>query len=1071
MKAAATATHTDAPAKNPSHSADAFAHGSLDSPLSPVTFGLLQRTCACGGGCPRCEQESAIHKVQTKLAVSSPGDKFEQEADAVADQVMRMPDPVLPGKHTSDSTNPDATPTEAPHVLRFANSASSGAVASDFTSRLGIGAPLDTTSRNYFESRFGYDFGGVRVHTGAAASDSAHAIQARAYTLGRDVVFGAGQYDPSSSSGKRLLAHELAHVVQQSTHSRAIAQRQSATLSLSALSQPLLQRDTVFTPGVAHNHQPSHQWRRVQEHPNSLWYISWVCLQSTPREVADVAIRFQFGDKPTALRHLRWYLSEGHGRDYNENANLERLLRSSERFRRFFTQFRHGEKRGFMEVDQGFYGPNDQDFRFSFGAIDRLDYEVDDVAGTIHLWFKDRYEYHPYYPFYTRFPDDEPRDTNCVHAAMVELKDHGAADFWMIGEATLPSRMFAFSGSDIMQEERSDSVRGAMDVINDLRQQLQVERLRARAQATTAGGAAEASRRAHAILNQREIRRVLRSASRLYNAQKELAQWGTPLRERFRQVYFDFLGEARGAIDESLALSRNDQAAEREEEAAYGESLLQWMEASPMREAAMSTQASFTAAFQGQSANLTAVLNNLVPSLNFAQPGMADRARNAINMAVGRDPHLTRDPARIWATGPVPGLADAALAQIDQIEQVMRRGPMLLRAAIARLNVWLQAPAQPIDVADRVDELFHTRDAGYGQLLRARLQLMLDNIEGRGQLFAHTLRPGDTSNCTTPTTLGQMPRPYEFIFCRFSSNLDSNASTLLHEVAHAVIPGRGTRSSATSGAPIDRAYAGERLMQRMTTEEALNNAESYAQLITVLAGITPTAIPSDTVTGCADSGPWLDAMALAQSAHRRAWSYLEEARAALDSGAAIEPWLRTLIDAHLGTPSVTDLRGMLTDFGNLQADATVWHMGHTFSCPAARTCPANAVAFDNRRIYRTGGLVVSSPRGGSSAPRICPAFFSLATADDRARMAHVIVSRSFGDSFLIRKERVWGYATLALEIYRRDIGAPPASSLAEHQAADQPPATTPTPTTPATPTAPPTSSPFSGSPRTSPPPP
>jgi hypothetical protein len=1058
MKAAAHATDTSAPTRNPSASATTSAPAIFPGQISSLTDVLLQRsaTCACGGGCPLCE-ESANLKLQTKLAVSSPGDKFEQEADAVADQVMRMTDPV---EHTD---NPGLSPTEEPQILRLAHGASGGEVASDFTSRLGTGTPLDTASRTYFESRFGYDFGGVRLHTDQAATDTARAIQARAYTLGRDIVFGAGEYEPSTFAGKRLLAHELAHVVQQSSHAGPMAQRQASALS--PLSQRMLQRTTQFTPGVAHNHQPSHQWGYVQSHPNSGFLIGWACRLYSPRRVAELAIWRQFGDKPTALRHLLWYLNAGHGRDFSENENFERFVRQSEHFRRNFAVMRRGRNRGFIEVPQAFFGANDQDFRFSFGAIDRLDYEFDDVTGTVHLWFKDRYEYHPVYPIYTRFPDDEVRDTNCVHAAMVELKTQGAADFWMVGDIRVPSRLFAFEGSDIMHEEQSESVRTAMDILNTQREFLRLMRLRARREASAVGGAADGSRRAHAILNQREIRRVLSGGSRLYNAQRQLARWGSPLRERFRQVYFDFLGEIRAAIDESLALSRNDHAAEREEESAYGESLLLWMEASPMQEAAMSTQASFTAAFQGQETNLTAVLTNLVPTLNFALPGTPARARNAIDRVIGHDPSLTNDPARDWRTGPVPGLANAALAQINRVEQIMDRGRLLLRAALARLAVWLQAPAQPIDVADRVDELFHTRDAGYGQLLRERLQLMLDNIEGRGRLFAHVHRTDDTAVCTTATTLGEMPRPYEFVFCSFSANLDSNASTLLHEVAHAVIPGRGSRGSAESGAPIDRAYAGERLMLRMTTEEALNNAESYAQLIAVLAGLTPTTIPTDTVTGCRDSGPWLDAMALAQSAHRRAWSHLEEARDALDRGVAIQPYLRTLIDTHLGTPSDTDLRGMLTDFGNLQREGSVWHSGHTFTCPPARTCPSNALAFDNRRIYRSGS-VVSSSRGGSSNPRICPGFFNLPTADDRARAAHVIVSRSFGDFFLIHKDRVWGYAALALALYRRDIGAAPASSLAEHQAADQPPSTTP-PTAPSTP---PSSSPFSESSRTSPPP-
>ena len=79
----------------------------------------------------------------------------------------------------------------------------------------GTGAPLDQATRGFMESRFGHDFGRVRVHADSGAAASAHAVQARAYTVGQDVVFAAGQYAPTTSAGRRLLAHELAHVMQQ----------------------------------------------------------------------------------------------------------------------------------------------------------------------------------------------------------------------------------------------------------------------------------------------------------------------------------------------------------------------------------------------------------------------------------------------------------------------------------------------------------------------------------------------------------------------------------------------------------------------------------------------------------------------------------------------------------------------------------------------------------------------------------------------------------------------------------------------------------------------------------------
>jgi len=79
----------------------------------------------------------------------------------------------------------------------------------------GGGRPLDGATRAFFEPRFGHDFGAVRVHDDAQADASARAVAARAYTVGAHVVFRAGGYAPSSVSGRQVLAHELAHVVQQ----------------------------------------------------------------------------------------------------------------------------------------------------------------------------------------------------------------------------------------------------------------------------------------------------------------------------------------------------------------------------------------------------------------------------------------------------------------------------------------------------------------------------------------------------------------------------------------------------------------------------------------------------------------------------------------------------------------------------------------------------------------------------------------------------------------------------------------------------------------------------------------
>ena len=203
------------------------------TPVSVLPFPLLQRkaSCACGGDCPRCKETDFNNTIQTKLNISTPGDEHEQEADRVAEAVMRMPEPVLQrqSKNGSDISTPSASDGEQSLIRRQVKSeGSTGEVGTDFTSRLGNGMPLDAASRTFFESRFGQDFANVRIHTDARATESAHALGARAYTIGRDVVFGSREYAPHTHAGRTLLAHELTHVVQQRHGDSPTIQRQSS---------------------------------------------------------------------------------------------------------------------------------------------------------------------------------------------------------------------------------------------------------------------------------------------------------------------------------------------------------------------------------------------------------------------------------------------------------------------------------------------------------------------------------------------------------------------------------------------------------------------------------------------------------------------------------------------------------------------------------------------------------------------------------------------------------------------------------------------------------------------------
>src|SRR5215470_14964726 len=138
------------------------------SSIMPVRARMLQRKCACGGNASSGDQCEECKKKEASIQRSSAG-----------------------------QAGPNAVPPIVHDVLRSPCQ------------------PLDAATRAAMEARFGHDFSRVRVHTDTRAADSARAVNALAYTVGEDVVFGRGQYRPSSADGQRLIAHELTHTIQQ----------------------------------------------------------------------------------------------------------------------------------------------------------------------------------------------------------------------------------------------------------------------------------------------------------------------------------------------------------------------------------------------------------------------------------------------------------------------------------------------------------------------------------------------------------------------------------------------------------------------------------------------------------------------------------------------------------------------------------------------------------------------------------------------------------------------------------------------------------------------------------------
>ncbi|WP_254565429.1 DUF4157 domain-containing protein [Oscillatoria sp. HE19RPO] len=193
--------------------------------LKSTTTSELQTKVELGENSSRLSRMeiSQPSNLQPKLAIGAPDDKYEQEADSIARQVV---------KHISSPTSPDANGADAavqrqlfptPSIMRLTvqrrEATETGEASSDLESSIsqakGSGTPLGEPIRRQMEGAFGADFSGVKVHTDNTADTLNRSLSARAFTTGNNIFFKQGEYNPESSGGQELLAHELTHVVQQ----------------------------------------------------------------------------------------------------------------------------------------------------------------------------------------------------------------------------------------------------------------------------------------------------------------------------------------------------------------------------------------------------------------------------------------------------------------------------------------------------------------------------------------------------------------------------------------------------------------------------------------------------------------------------------------------------------------------------------------------------------------------------------------------------------------------------------------------------------------------------------------
>lgn len=200
----------------------------------------LQRTIG-NQAMRRVLQTHAAKAIQTKLTISEPGDEYEQEAERISTQVMRMPEPQLQracacgGCRDCQSEKSGQQGHVQTKQIQSSNTGHVAAPPNIGELAQSRGEPLDLTTRTFMEPRFGANFGTIRIHTDGHAQRFSADLNADAFTIGNDIFFARNKWNPTAASGRHLLAHELAHTVQQSGDASTIQRFvpcTQATLSL-----------------------------------------------------------------------------------------------------------------------------------------------------------------------------------------------------------------------------------------------------------------------------------------------------------------------------------------------------------------------------------------------------------------------------------------------------------------------------------------------------------------------------------------------------------------------------------------------------------------------------------------------------------------------------------------------------------------------------------------------------------------------------------------------------------------------------------------------------------------------
>jgi hypothetical protein len=616
---------------------------------------------------------------------------------------------------------------------------------------------------------------------------------------------------------------------------------------------------------------------------------------------------------------------------------------------------------------------------------------------------------------------------------------------------------------DATDEERRFQVDAAARFLAGMAGQIEALRRTAAIALRTTEGRAAAARAFHQHLNQGVLGRLLNNAISVFEAQRSDNPHinfpaESPEQTRLGEAFALVMAQIGPAIEEARANAANLAPDVRSsEETRAEENRFRWFETNPSAPLGAGIRRTFTRTevdlsarrhqqMATELANLTARFHEQDLSGN-----RAERLRRALLDAPYR---LVRDPA----TGQTQAQPDAAMLAIirplvDQLEGIswaISQAVARLQRAETRTRAFAGDPAANQPVGDTLQAHFATRDPGYARLLADRLRRMARELRGEGALKVHARNPQDP-NCSTGSVGGSASfivahaGPNRFHFCGLVTVGHAEiVSTVVHETAHAVIPSLGAAGAVTpaTSTPRDRSYAYERIYSRLSTEEALDNAESYAFYVDAVVGaqVHRPSAPEDTVTGCADVDADTVRNAIARATYRiRLGAMWATQTAAHLRGADLPQDVVDVVQEGFPGADAARAQAILTHVRQL---ASRLHLDLTLACRRGTDPEARAGALVYGQVHRVTATAVAatSARYPAGTLRVCPAWLRADTPIREDALTSLLILHYRP---AVPTADVRGLVTLVRRIQEQVHPSVAGRTLPQHQAADAPAVPTP----------------------------